>query len=527
MDTTNNAAVTDNLKIWWDAKLFPGKEYCSLQDNGALTVAPFPEKIVSTLNVHTGDAVIQSLLDKFKDLLHKVAELEKEWQETEDKLKLSSKISRLKEHLSGAHAIGDFKALLDQLNHWEADVTARIEENYKAKLSLVTTAEALAVENNNWKDVTQKLRDIADSWKLLGFVDKKRNEALWDRLEAVRNKFFEQKRVHQDDVEKDMLQNLDLKMEIVEKAEALAASENWKETTEAMKQLLAEWKNTGRTIPEKNEALWQRFITASNAFFDRKKQHSDRIQVEQEANYALKLAIVEKAELIKDSTDWTITAQAFNQLMADWKAIGHVPAEHSTVLWQRFDAAKDVFYQAKRSQADAYKTMLEDNYAAKMALIERAELIKNSNNWRETSDEMNQLFEQWKQIGHVGKEHSEVLWERFLQARKHFFNRKDEDRERRKQHFEKVKEDRVQQTKNFLDTLIRESTEETAQIAEFKENLANTGDGPKADEIRTHLNNLIAEFERNIRNREPKIADLKAQVQQLEAQDKQQAADKG
>ncbi|MGC4058294.1 MAG: DUF349 domain-containing protein [Chitinophagaceae bacterium] len=119
-------------------------------------------------------------------------------------------------------------------------------------------------------------------------MDKKRNDALWDKLEKIKEHFFEEKRQHQEDISKEMLQNLDLKMELVDKAEALADSENWKETTEIFKQLMEDWKKTGRTIPDKNEALWQRFIAAKNNFYDRKKIHTDQIKVEQEANYAIK-----------------------------------------------------------------------------------------------------------------------------------------------------------------------------------------------------------------------------------------------
>lgn len=512
MDTINNAAG-ESLGVWWEAKTFPGKEFCTLDDNGALSIAPFTGRVISILNPHTGDAVLQVLQDKFRELHLKYMEVLKEWEEAADKLKLSARISRFKEQVYSANAIGDFSAMTGSLQEWERHIAAVVEENYQAKAALITTAEQLQVDNNNWKDITQQLKDISERWKAMGFVDKKRNEELWDRLEAVKKKFFEQKREHQDDIEKELLQNLDLKLEIVEKAEALAASENWKETTEALKKLLEEWKRTGRTIPEKNESLWQRFITASNAFFDRKKQHSDRIQAEQEANYALKLAIVEKAEMIKDSTDWGITAQAFTKLMDEWKGIGHIPAEYGNTLWQRFEGAKDVFYQAKRQHADAYRSMLNENYSRKMALIERAEAICKSNAWRETTDEMNRLFDDWKQVGHVGKEHSEALWSRFLTARKTFFNRKDEDRDRRKQQFERNKEAQHQQTRQFLENLLQETADEQEQIEEFRQNLANDTGGPKAEEIKKHLTNLIAELEQKIRNREQKIADLRQQLE--------------
>lgn len=517
MDTANPTGTNQSelLKQWWESKSFEGKEFCTLDENGALSIAPNLEKIVSTLNTFTGDAVIQSLIEKYKDIEKQSHELEEEWDKTSDKLKLLNKISRLKDYINQVNAIGNKNALLQKIKNYDHEINAIIELNYQEKCALITEAEGISVEQNNWKDITQKFRALTDKWKTLGYVDKKRNDELWEKLEQLKAKFFEDKRNHQEDIGKEMLQNLDLKMELVDKAESIAASENWKETTEAFKQLMNEWKQTGRTLPEKNEALWQRFIAAQNNFYDRKKQHTDQIRVEQEQNFLKKSAIVEKAESIKDSSEWSITTQAFNDLMTEWKTIGSVPAEHSNSLWERFSAAKEVFFNAKKAQADAFRAKLDENYTKKTSLIERAEAIKNSNNWRDATEEMNSLFEEWKKTGQVGKEHSDSLWEQFISARKHFFNRKDQDRERRKQQYEKNKELHFIQTKNFLATLEHESIDEEAQIIEFKENLNNISEGPKSDELKAHLTKLIVEIEQRIKNRAPKIAELQAQVQQL------------
>lgn len=516
MDTTNHLSSTELLNQWWESKNFKGKEYCTLDENGALKVAPFKEKIVAILNPVTGDAVIQNLIEKFEELNKQIEDLKAEWNNSADKIKIMAKIQRLNEHLKNVHAIGNLQPLLDEAHNWERTVLDIIEGHYQQKLALVQEAEQLTVENNNWKELTQKLKDIGERWKSLGFVEKKRNDELWERFENIKNKFFEEKRIHQDDISKDLLQNLDLKLELVEKAEHLAESDQWKDTTELFKQLMEDWKKIGRTIPEKNEALWQRFIGAKNHFFDRKKAHTDQIKIEQENNYQKKLVIVEKAETIQNSTDWTITAQVFNELTAEWKNIGAVPSEFGNSLWERFSAAKDHFFTAKKEKAEAYKAMLEENFQKKQNLIEQAEAIKNSTNWRDATDEMNRLFDEWKQIGHVGKEHSEVLWEKFLSARKHFFNRKDQDRERRKQQFEKNKELHYIQTKNFLATLEAESKDEEAQITEFSENLKNNPEGPKAEEIKAQLNKLIIELEQRIKTRAKKIDDLKEQIAKME-----------
>jgi hypothetical protein len=536
MDTTNQTALstTEHLQLWWNAKIFAGKEYCSLEEGGQLRVKPFAHKTMSVLSQATGDAVIQNLTEKFSELSKQCTELEKEWNEATDKLKLMGKINRFHDHIKQTNAIGDFNSLLATISQFESDIQAQIEKNYQEKCALLAEAQAMTLEHNNWKDMTQKFKDFGERWKSMGYVDKKRNEELWDKLERIKAKFFEDKRNHQEEIGKEMLQNLDLKMELADKAEALANSENWKETSEIFKQILEEWKSIGKTMPEKNEALWQRIISAKNNFFDRKKIHTEHIKVEQEANYEKKLAIVEKAESIKDSTDWAMTTQVYADLMTEWKGIGSVPAEFSNLLWDRFNAAKEVFFNAKRAKTELFKTMLEENYIKKQSLVERVEALKESNNWRATSEEMNLIFEEWKKTGQVAKEHSEVQWEQFIAARKYFFNRKDEDRARRdadrkrrdeeldqqraaqKQQEEKNKAQRIIDLKKSLEEMIFESTDEEAQIIEFNESLHNISEGPKSEELKKHLGQLVIEIEQRIKDRAPKIERLQAQIAQME-----------
>ena len=196
------------------------------------------------------------------------------------------------------NAIGDINALLNEIKDWEKTIAELSEENYQVKLKLVEQGEAL-VDSTNYKETTQAFRDIIDRWKQTGYADKRKSDALWNRLEAARNKFYERKRQSQEEHDKEMMQNLDLKMELAEKAENLAASEDWKATSETFHQLMEQWKTVGRTINDKNETLWQRFITAKNVFYDRKKANFEAIQLEQEENYKLKQALLEKAEAIK------------------------------------------------------------------------------------------------------------------------------------------------------------------------------------------------------------------------------------
>ena len=508
----------ETMQHWWDETNFPSKELYSLKENGELVLKPignYKERTISTLTPENASATLKALTDKFPEVQAKVSELKKEWDAAEDKMKLVGKVERLKEYLQHTNAVGSFDTLFATVLEMDQQIAKHMDENFAQKQKLVEQAESLA-ETDNWKEVTQSLRDLTEQWKHIGHSEKHKTDELWNRLEAARTKFFDRKRQNQEETNKEMLQNLDLKMELVEKAEKLAASEDWKEATEAFRTMMEDWKKVGRVMPEKNEELWNRFIMAKNVFYDRKKQHFDTIQHEQEGNYATKLAIVEKAESLKDATQWNETTQAFNELMDQWKKTGRVPHEKADELWNRFSAAREHFFGARKQHFETVRVSLEDNLAQKIALVKRAEALQNSNQWREATDELNELMDEWKKVGPVPREHTKSLWDQFLGARKKFFERKDANREFRKQRAEKQHSVRLNQMHSFVETLEAEIKEEEERLADFKNGIENITPGHKAEELRQHLEKLIVQTEQKIKHKRDKLADNLKQLQKID-----------
>ncbi|HTN47235.1 MAG TPA: DUF349 domain-containing protein [Flavipsychrobacter sp.] len=509
---TNNALeVQTRLQEWWTNANFNNKEYCDLKGDGTLVLkasAHQQERAISHLTLENAEHAIKALVEKYPEVEGRVNEVNAEWDAAEDKLKLLSKVSRLKDYLQHTNAIGNFEALIENVITKEKELQRLVNEHYEARLKLVQNAEELAKSSEDWKDTTQLFKEFSEQWKNAGYVDKSRNDELWNRLEAARQHFFDRKRIHHDEQEKEMLLNLDLKMELVEKAERLKDSEDWKATTEVYKQLMEEWKSIGRTMHDKNEELWNRFVMSKNLFFDRKKQHFELIQGEQQLNYDLKLALVEKAESLKDSEDWNKTSLEYAHIMDQWKATGRVPAEKADELWNRMSAAKDTFFGNKRAHNETVRVSLEDNYAQKLALVKRAESIKNSSQWRSTTEELNELMDEWKKIGPVPREHVNKIWEAFVSARRFFFDRKDADREKRNQQIAQYAERRAEQKKSFLHKLEEELKEEQEKLEDFKNALENITPGNKEQELRAHLTKLIQQCEQKISQKEKKIADV-------------------
>lgn len=503
--------LTFDLSSWWNGISFDGKELFTLTDDGKLTIyagKDGKERVLAEVTAENAETVLEPLKEKFASLQTRVNELNTEWNNTEDKLKLADKVHQLKNQILSANALGNIEALATALAPAEQEIAKRYDENYAYRLKLAEEAETLA-EASEWKETTNALRELIDKWKASGHTDKQRSDKLWSRIDTARNKFNERKQKYFEDQEKDLLGNLDLKLDLVEQAESLINSVEWKKTSETFHRLTNEWKTIGHTLSKKNEELWQRFIAAKSAFFDRKREHSDRIAQEQEQHFVVKSALVEKAEALKDSKEWNNTAIAYAALMEEWKKAGRVGGEKGDELWNRFLAAQDHFFTAKKRHTEEIRIMHEQNLARKTELLQRAERIKNSTNWNDTTAELNELLDEWKTIGPVAREHSNKIWEEFIAARKHFFARKDANREQRKQHFEQIKTVRSVQAREMVAKLLTDIKEEEDKLVDFKSALENITPGKKADELRKHLEQLLIDGEQKIRRLKEKYDAVK------------------
>ena len=507
---------------WWNEQSFPGKELYRLDESGALILSSnntVRERTVATITPENGDLVVKTLVEKFAEVEAKVKEVEIEWIAAADKLKMADRVTQLNEYLRHADALGDFMKFGLLVHDWEHTIYTLTESNYAEKLKLAELAESLA-ESTQWKETTQAFKDINDKWKQTGLIDKGRNDKLWRRIEAARKTFHDRKQEHHKEEEKDLLVNLDLKIDLVEQAEAIANSTEWKKTTETFHRLTEEWKTIGHTLNKKNEELWQRFLTAKSTFFERKREHSGQVQQEQEGNYAIKAALVEKAEALKDSTSWNVTAQALTALMEEWKKTGRVPKEKGDELWTRFTAAQEHFFQAKRAHTDEIRSVQDNNYKLKAEILDRAEQLKNSTHWGEATAEMQELLEEWKKIGPIPRSYGDKMWEDFNAARKHFFARKDANREQRKQYAETQKTVRAEQAKGMVVKLQDDIKEEKEKLVDFKTAIENITPGKKAEELRKHLAALIVEGEQKIKRLEEKFAEANARILAVEQENK-------
>lgn len=515
-ETTAAEPAIESMSEIWAALAFPFKEQLSLNERNEIVLlgnSLRKEKIIAPFLTNTWESEVKKMSDHFAHLEKSATELQQQFEAAADPLKMRSAVRGLEHLISGTNAIGDFSAIAKQIESYKTAINTIYEANAATRLLLVEEAKGL-VRSEAWQASTEQFKDIIDRWKVAPEVRKSVNESYWQAINEAKDAFFDNKRKHYGDQEKEQMVNLDRKMELCEKAAALEQSDKWKATTESLQQYLEEWKTIGQ-LPslEKNEEMWSRFNGSRKIFFERKQAHSDTIKVEQEKNHVAKTQLVEEAESLSTSTDWKGTANRLAVLQKEWEALGRAPKEFNDLLWNRWKAALNTFYGAKREQAQSFVANLNENYDKKKVLTERSEHLAKSENWQLATEELLQLMVEWKTIGPVPKEKGDDLWHRFNDARKLFFKRKDADREQKKERYEQKAREKWSQAEQFMYTLQQELKDDEVQLSEFQESMNSLGDTNKKDkELKAHLATLIEKLEESIPKRKLKIAEVQQQM---------------
>ena len=346
--------------------------------------------------------------------------------------------------------------------------------NMRSKQSICESLEALALREDR-KAMVAQLKELQAEWKSLGPVPWDSSEALWDRYNTVCDGLYEKCREYFAELDIERESNLKVKEEICSRMEALVASEDidWREAMETVKEAQGTWKSLGAVPKAQSEAIWIRFRTACNAFFERKDRHN-------EDNLSRKLVLVDIVESLQDSTEWKASGIRIKESQEKWKAIGPVPRDQSEPIWQRFHAACEKFFQARRAFMEKLDQEKPANQAKKEELCLAMESLDALPGDAERFERIKEAQAAWKEIGPAPREFEDVLWERFRKPIDTYFEiRKAKFGEERAERDEnaKIKEDICIEAESVIG-----STEWKATIDKIKslqERWKATGPAPR------------------------------------------------
>jgi hypothetical protein len=279
------------------------------------------------------------------------------------------------------------------------------KKNLELKTSLCESAEKL----NEETDVVvafRQLQKLHEEWRETGPVAKEFREEIWNRFKLASSAINKNHQGFFERLKNVESENLEQKTDICEKLEAIDFSllksyKDWDAKTAEIIELQEKWKTIGFAPKKINVKIFERFRAACDNFFRQKSEFYKASKDVLNQNLEKKKALCEKAEAMKDSTDWKATADALIQIQKEWKSIGSVPKKFSDVVWKRFIAACDYFFEQKEKNAPTQKNEEQKNLALKKELIEKVEAIDEDMPDEEASKLIRDLTAQWNAIGHV------------------------------------------------------------------------------------------------------------------------------
>lgn len=328
-----------------------------------------------------------------------------------------------------------FKELLNQYREKRDQFTQTTqqekEEALKTKLSIIDELKELVNSSETVGNTFAAFRALQQRWKEAGIVPQEKIKDLWETYHYHVENFYNYVKINKELRDLDLKKNYEIKLELAEQAEALMLDPSATNAFNKLQKLHDAWREAGPVAPEFKDALWERFKEASTQINKRHQAYFEGIKEEQKQNLALKTELCSKAEGLAEGSfttraAWNEASEQIVEIQKVWKTIGFAPKKDNTKIYERFRAACDKFFEAKRSFYNEVKSEIEDNLQAKLDLCMQAEALQQSEDWKAATDTLIALQKQWKEIGATSRKHSEAVWKRFRTACDTFFARKAE-----------------------------------------------------------------------------------------------------
>ena len=300
------------------------------------------------------------------------------------------------------------------------------QENLKKKESIIEKIKTMATTPEEANSNFQEFKVLQQEWKTIKPVPAEKVNELWRNYQLYVEQYYDLLNLNREAREYDFKKNLEKKTQLCEAAEKLADESDVISAFHQLQDLHQEYRETGPVEKELREQVWQRFKAASTVINKRHQQHFEEIRAEEEENLVKKTALCEKIEDIvkqerKNTSDWDSQSKEIIALQQEWKTIGFTPQKMNTKIFERFRAACDEFFTKKGEYFKELKEKYAENAKRKQELVEKAQALKDSTDWKKTSDKLIALQKEWKTIGMVPKRLGDQLWEDFLAACNHFF----------------------------------------------------------------------------------------------------------
>jgi hypothetical protein len=401
------------------------------------------------------------------------------------------------------------------------------EYDFKKNLELKTDLSEAAERLNEKTDVVSafhQLQNLHQEWREIGPVSRKDREEIWGRFKAASTIINKKYQEHFEELRGKEDENLELKSAICEKLESIdydkiKSIKDWNKSVKDVLELQSQWRKIGYVPRKWNTKIYKRYRAACDLFFKNKNDYYKSLRGEMDDNLKKKIELCERAEALKDSSDWKKTTQDLIEIQRQWKTIGIIPRKYVDSIWKRFITACDYFFEQKKLNTSSRYEEENNNLLAKRDIVEEIKKIDSSINDDDALTQLHELMGKWQAVGHVPYKMKDVSYHEFYEATEAQFDRLKINKSDRK----------LESFKSNISDLAK-SGNATNQLYFEREKLMRQYDRMKS-ELQTYENNIgflsISSKKGNsllddMKNKVDKIkSDLQLIIRKVEALDKE------
>ena len=307
-------------------------------------------------------------------------------------------------------------------------VANNIHTNIKRKKEIVKSLRDL-INGQESKSTFNDVKSLQSEWKSIGQIDNPKDRSLWTTFNALLDRFYDNRSIYFELKELDRKKNLEIKLKLCDKAENLVDEQNIMKAVGVLNTIHDDFKHTGPAPLKKQDGLWERLKIASDKLYIKKKEFISNIKSVLNDNLDKKNQLLEKINNFSDSNfsdikTWNNKSKEILLLKDQWNNIGGIPKKSSKSVSKEFWSSFKNFYNQKSKFFKKIDNLYSENLKLKNALIERVEKIKDSDDWINTTKEIQKIQKEWKLIGKVPIRKKDSIYNDFKKVCDYFFERK-------------------------------------------------------------------------------------------------------
>jgi len=330
----------------------------------------------------------------------------------------------------------EFKNLLNAIKEKRAKALAEEEnakeQNFLKKQQIIDKIKDLTESTEDFNKLYKEFKDLQQQWNEIKQVPASKVNDLWKAYQAQSEKFYDLIKINNEFRDYDFKKNLELKTAIIEAADKLKEEADVVSAFHQLQNFHQQWREIGPVAKELRDEVWDKFKAVSTEINKRHQAHFESLKGQEESNLEEKRAICEELRAIDYSVlrsfkDWDEKSKEVIALQAKWKTIGFVPRKYNNQIFEEYRSLCDTFFENKAAYFKQQREGMEENLQKKRALCARAEELKDSTDWKKTTDEMIAIQKEWKKVGPVPRKYSDAIWKQFVTACDYFFEQKNKN----------------------------------------------------------------------------------------------------